>query len=327
MSHRKKDTDYLSISTRIRAMENRLLTRERMDRMIEARDNGEAMKVLAECGYSEGPLEASLARARAEVFRDMESASPDPRLVEIFQLKYDYHNAKTILKAQATGSNPERLLLDGGRYSPQELWAGWQREALSGVSPAFRQAMEQAKAVLEDTQDPQRADLVLDRACYAEMAQLAQALQSPFLQGYVRLSVDVANLRTAVRIHRMGREGDFLRQALLSGGNVSETALAAARGESLGEIFRAGPLAQAGELGAKLTQPGGGSLTAFERECDDALTAYLAAARRIPFGEETVIGYLYAKEQELTAIRAIFAGRAAGLDGDTIRARLRTTYV
>ena len=28
MSHRKKDTDYLAISARIRAMENRLLNRE-----------------------------------------------------------------------------------------------------------------------------------------------------------------------------------------------------------------------------------------------------------------------------------------------------------
>ena len=97
--------------------------------------------------------------------------------------------------------------------------------------------------------------------------------------------------------------------------------------EALGEVFRSGPLAQAAGLGAKLAQPGGASLTAFERECDNALTAYLAAARRIPFGEEAVVGYLYAKELEFTAIRAIFAGRAAGLDGDTIRSRLRETYV
>ena len=159
------------------------------------------------------------------------------------------------------------------------------------------------------------------------MARLARELESPFLQGYVRLSVDVANLRAAVRVARMGREGDFLRQVLLPGGNVSEQAIAAARGDALGEVFRSGPLAQAASLGARLAQPGGESLTAFERECDNALTAYLAAARRIPFGEETVIGYLYAKEQEFTAIRAIFAGRAAGLDGDTIRARLRETYV
>lgn len=50
-----KDTDYLSVSARIRAMENRLLTRARMDRMLEARTDDEAVKVLAECGYGEVP--------------------------------------------------------------------------------------------------------------------------------------------------------------------------------------------------------------------------------------------------------------------------------
>ena len=70
-----------------------------------------------------------------------------------------------------------------------------------------------------------------------------------------------------------------------------------------------------------------GFRTGFERACDNAVTSYLAAARRVPFGEEAVIGYLYAREQELTAIRSIFAGRAAGLDGETIRSRLRETYV
>ena len=327
MSHRK-DTDYLAISARIRAMENRLLTRERMDRMIDARDNSEAMKVLSECGYNDAAgLDAALLQARGEVFRDMERSAPDPRLVEVFQIKYDYHNAKTILKAQAMGADPQRLLLSGGRYEPRELLEMWRREELKGCSPTFVRAMEDAKALLDESHDPQKADLLLDRACYEEMAQLARELESPFLQGYVRLSVDVANLRTAVRVYRMGKEGEFLRQVLLPGGNVSQQSILSARREALGEVFRSGPLAGAAELGEQLLQPGGGSLTEFERECDNALTAYLAAARRIPFGEETVIGYLYAKEQEFTAIRSIFAGRAAGLDGDTIRARLRDTYV
>ena len=219
MSHRKKDTDYLAISARIRAMENKLLTRERMDRMIEARDGAEAMKLLAECGYNDAAgLDGALAQARAEVFKDMEQGAPDPRLVEVFQIKYDYHNAKTLIKAQAMGSDPERLLLAGGRYDPAQLWDGWKREALSGTSEEFRRAMEQAKAALSEGGDPQRADLILDRACYGEMAGLAKELESPFLQGYVRLSVDVANLRAAVRVARMGREGDFLRQVLLPGG-------------------------------------------------------------------------------------------------------------
>ena len=327
MSHRK-DTEYLSISARIRAMENRLLTRDRMNRVIDARDTGEAMKVLAECGYPEGSsLEAVLAQARADTFRDIGKGSPEPGLVEIFQLKYDYHNAKAILKGLTMGVEPERLLLPGGRYEPRTLLEGWQREELRGCTPNFARAMLRVGAVLEEERDPQQADLILDRACYEEMTRLAKELESPFLQGYVRLSVDVANLRTAVRVARMGKEGDFLRRVLLPGGNVSEQTVAAARGESLGEVFRSGKLAQAAELGAKLARPGGGALTAFEKACDDALTDYLSAARRVPFGEETVIGYLYAKEAELTAVRTIFAGRAAGLDGDTIRSRLRETYV
>ena len=327
MSHRK-DTDYLSVSARIRAMENRLLTADRMDRMIEARDNEEAMKILAECGYTgAGTLEEFLAQARADVFKDLSSAVPDPRLAEVFQLKYDYHNAKTLLKAKATGADPERLLLDGGRYTPQYLLDGWRREDLRGCADLYRKAITQARVVLEEEKDPQGADLILDRACFEEMAQLAKDLKSKYLQGYVRLSVDVANLRTAVRVCRMGKEGEFLRQVLLPGGSVSEQSIVSAHGDGLGEVFQSGPLAQAAVLGAKLSQPGSGALTAFEKACDDALTDYLTSARLIPFGEEIVIGYLYAREQELTAIRAIFAGRAAGLDGDTIRQRLRKTYV
>lgn len=324
---RRKDTDYLMITARIRAMENRLLTRERLDRMIDARDDSEARKVLAECGYREDvSLDEALRQARAQVFYDLEHAVPDPRLVGIFQIKYDYHNAKAIVKAEAVGADPERLLLAGGRYDPRELLERWRREERLPGAQEFVRAMEQAKAVLADSRDPQQADLLLDRACYEEIGRLARELDSPFLQGYVRLSVDAANLRAAVRIHRMGKEGEFLRQALLPGGNVPPQTVAAARQEALDEVFASGTLAEAARMGSKLLQAGG-TLTEFERECDNAVTAYLADARRVPFGEEPVIGYLYAREQELTAVRSVFAGRAAGLDGETIRSRLRNTYV
>ena len=84
---------------------------------------------------------------------------------------------------------------------------------------------------------------------------------------------------------------------------------------------------QAAAAGAALTAPGNGELTGFERMCDDAVMHYLAQARRIPFGEQAVIGYLYARESEFTAIRTILSGRMAGLDADTIRERLREAYV
>lgn len=332
MSHRK-DTDYLAVSTRIRAMENRLLTRERMDRMIEAREDGEALKVLSECGYDvsnadtgEG-LEQALSQARTAAFRDMRANVPDPAVVEVFQMKYDYHNAKALVKAQAMGVGADRLLVRGGRCDPGELAEAFYKENWREMGEEFRRALTSAREALAESGDPQQADLILDRACYQEMAAAAKASESRFLQGYVALSVDVANLRTAVRAARLEKDSEFLSRVLLPGGSVSVKAIAAVRGEELGALFQSGPLAQAAALGAKAARRGAGPLTAFERSCDDALTRYVSAARRVPFGEEAVVGYLYAKEAELTAIRTIMAGRRAGLDGDTIRARLRETYV
>lgn len=332
MSHRK-DTDYLSISTRIHAMETRMLTRERMERMIDAKDSGEAAKILAECGYGElaelssAGLEQLLAAARRETFRDMAASAPDHRLVEVFQLKYDYHNAKVLIKAQAMGVQADRLLLSGGRYAPAGLKEDFVREDLRDCSEVFRAAVARAREVLAASGDPQLSDLMLDRACFEEMGRLARECASPFLEGYVRLAVDAANLRTAVRAHRMGKGSDFLGQVLFPGGNVSQRTLASIRPEELAEPFRSGPLAEAAALGAVRTDPESGSLTEFERLCDDAVTGYLAAASRVPFGEEAVIGYLYAREAELTAVRTILTGRMAGLDGETIRSRLRATYV
>ena len=66
-----KENDFLSISARIRVLENRLLTAERMERMIDAKDAGDAAKVLGECGYPElgevtnSALDAMLAQAQA----------------------------------------------------------------------------------------------------------------------------------------------------------------------------------------------------------------------------------------------------------------------
>ncbi len=328
MSHRK-DTDYLSISTRIRAMENRMLTRDRVMRLIDAKDNDEAAKVLSECGYgtltrfSATGLEELLAQSRGETMADMQSSVPEAALVAVFQLKYDYHNVKVVLKALAQQLSPDALLLAGGRYSASTVASCGQKGDYRELSPILGKAAGEAKELLEQSGDPQLADFLLDRAYFSEMTQLAEETQSSFFQGYVALQIDVSNLRAAVRASRLNKENDFLRQALVEGGNVSSRRIASSRTEDLPSLFQTGGLSAAATAGCAVAQPDSGSLTEFERLCDNALLSYLAASRRIPFGEGPVIAYIAAKESEITTIRTIMSGRMAGLDGDTIRARLR----
>ena len=150
MPKKRKDTDYLSISARIRVMENRLLTKNRMERMLEARTDEETAKVLSECGYGEltdlspTAVDAAMVRARDALCRDLEQAVPDRRLVELFQIKYDYHNAKVLLKAAATGAKADRLLTGGGRYDPKKLAENVAAGTLEEYSPTFRAAVAEA---------------------------------------------------------------------------------------------------------------------------------------------------------------------------------------
>ncbi len=327
-----KDTDYLALSMRVHSMEKRLLTRERMERMIEARDLTECAKVLTECGYGElrevtpSALEDALSRAQADLFQDLGGAMENPALLDVFRCKYDYHNAKVLVKSEALGQDQDRLLVPGGRYEPAKLAEAFRGDGLENYPEGFREAIAHARETLGATGDPQLADFILDRAYFAELAALARDSGSAFLRGYAALSVDAANLRGAVRASRLDKGSQFLSQVLSEGGSVPVSALEVCRGENLGSLFKGGPLAEAAALGAAVSAPGSGPLTEFERACDDALMDYLSGGRRVPFGEAPIVGYVYARQAEMTAVRTIISGRMAGLDGDTIRQRLRRTY-
>ncbi|WP_369282380.1 V-type ATPase subunit [Oscillibacter sp. GMB15532] len=331
MSNKIKDTDYLVISARIRAMETGLLTGERMEQILSARSDEEVVKLLQENGYPDMSLEspeamdAAITAAREETLRDLGDSAPDRRYLDIFKLKYDYHNAKAILKAQALGIDPDHMLTDLGRVPAEEL-----KEAVTGgdgnqLPPLLAFAIAEGKAVLETTRDPQLGDMVLDRWRYQDELETAKETGSEFLLGYVRISIDAANLRALVRTIRMGKTEAFLEGVLFSGGSVDESEVlevACDCGDSLEDLYAGTELEAAAKAGFDALK--GGGLTKFEKLCDDAVSGYLSGAQLVAFGEAPLIGYLAARETEYTNLRILLMGRAAGLDPEIIRARLRT---
>lgn len=332
MGKKRKDTDYVYLSTRVKAMERGLLDRARAERVLAAPTEEAAARVLQECGYPDlagvtgRALEAALAQRQREMLEDLAGDLPDRTVLDLFRAQVDYHNAKVLVKAQALGTDPTRLLLVGGRYPPGRLAANGQKGKLSGYSQRFRRAVEEGREVLDATGDPQQVDFTLDRAYFEEAMELAIRTGSKCLTGYVAVLIDTANLRTAVRASRLGKGTEFLWQALVPGGTVSPSALARAGGGDLARLFRGGPLAAAAAAGAAATDPGSGPLTEFERLCGEAVAAYWDESPRVPFGVEPVAAYLHARQGETAAIRTILAGRRAGMDGEAIRLRLGRQY-
>lgn len=332
MAKKTKDTDYLALSAWIHVLENRLLTRERRERLLDARETGDMARVLTECGYGEltdfspAGLDALLEKEQEALYAELAHRLPRPSVLAVFQIPTDYHNAKALIKSEATGAPAQSLLLPGGRYETKGLSEAFARGDLGAYSPAFREAVAGARALLASSRDPQQADFLLDAAAFAEERAAAEESGSGFLRDYVALRVDTANLRTLVRARRNGQEGDAIRRALLPGGTVDPEAVEAGGEEAMRRLYRDTPLREAAELGAELLSPGAGDMTAFERACDNALAAFVRPARRVPFGVEPVVGYLYARRADMTALRVILTGKMADVPRDTIRERLREAY-
>ena len=323
---------YLYLSALLRAREARMLNRDRAERMIDASSFDEAAKMLTDCGYkdmsgfSAKQVEAALAGHRAEIFAELARISPDPEPVEVFRMRYDYHNAKIVIKTESDGRDRSDLMSEAGRVSPEALKRSFAEEKYLSLPPVLADAMVEAKSALARSRNPQLADFILDRAYFAELVAAADKLGSGFLLGYAQTMIDAANLRSAVRTMRMKKDAEFLKTALVPGGgtDIGRVLAAFGSGDTLAAIYANTLLASAAALGAAAVK--GGTMTQFELACDNAVTAYLTGARLVSYGEAPVIAYLAAVEGEVTALRMILTGLLAGLPKETIRERLRDLY-
>ncbi len=330
---KNKERDYLYATGRIRALEGFLLNRDRRDRMIAARSAEDAFRILADCGYSTPSLktleelEQLLSEERCRVFDTVGDMIPDKGLVDVFRTRYDIHNIKVLVKDPGRSAESAALLSPCGRIQEEKLTAILREMDLKRLPPAMAHAVTEARDILARTGNPQLSDISLDTACLKEMLILAEGTAIPFLTGYVRLLIDAANLRTLVRIKRMGKEQVLLQQALTPGGNVPLNKLIASRSDTALENLYAGSLLKQSALAGMTSLRENASVTELDRCCDNALNAYLRPARSLAFGAPLAVAYLAAKESEITALRTIFSGRMADLPPDSIRERIRDHYV
>lgn len=327
------DTEYLCLSAMLKAREANMLTRDKLERMLAAGGFDEAAKLLTESGWPDmtgmnaKALEKVLARRRKEIFDEVEKALPEKEVAEIFRVRYDYHNAKAIIKGEGVGADAGHILSEAGTVAPAKLTEAFREEDFRDVPPILARAMTEARNVLARTDNPQNADFVLDKAYFAQLLELAGKIASDYPARYVRTLIDSANIRTVVRCFRMGKDADFMRQALIDGGNVSMDF--AVRGtvtaEELSELFGSTVFREAAALGGAAME--GGPMTKFEKACDNAVNAFLDRARRTGFGSEVAVGYLAAEENAITAVRMILTGLLSGIDPERLKERLRDTYV
>ena len=326
---------YLFASARIRALENGLIGQERLERLLTANDLARAVDLLNDFGVKPAAdengrflrEETLLARLHA-AYREVEENTDHAQFADVLRYPYDGNNIKAVIKCAKRGVEPDDMLFDFGTIPAETVRAAQHTHSYETLPAPFGDAAKKAQETFQAGGNPQTVDLILDRACFAAMQDAAKQTKNAFVRSYVEQKTDFTNLLICIRLLRM-RSGEpgklLLGNSLVEGGNLPHRLLTEwyEKGEAYlwDRLFYTSYDKFAAEAGSEA------SLTVVERAADNALMEFVKTAKMIPYGTETIFGYLVAVEYEVRNLRIVLSGIEAGLDRALIRERIRKSYV
>ena len=180
-----------------------------------------------------------------------------------------------------------------------------------GLPKSMKEALKEAKTSYAASKNPRVIDFILDRACYADMLAVAEAMGVPYLIDYVKLKIDAANLLTALRIDKMyaGKSAvsnDLLKNALLMGGKLELSSLSGGREAVLELMNRDCRFEKAATAIAE-----NDSLSEAESALDSVISEFIANSKRVSFGAEVPLGYLLSLELSVKNVRTVMARKGS----------------
>ena len=143
--------DYGRSVVTVRVLEKKLLTKNKLDRMIDAETPEEVLKLLGDTEYSQNmsdiqnaqDYEVILKRETERVFNLVRELSNDTEIVDILSLKYDYHNLKVLLKGRLSGNDFSYLLMDAGTQKADKLKLRFDTKHYSEFPDEFSKAINE----------------------------------------------------------------------------------------------------------------------------------------------------------------------------------------
>lgn len=338
---------------RVKSLDTRLIEPSTYNRMIDAQDASDLMKILSETDYQvhndtdphdyEEVIYVELRRVNEEVA----GFSPLPFLTGAFYSKYDFENLKAILKvellkAEKPNSNvffPLGWLdyqavrnLVRRRLDPDNTVKMSFPEDSKGIGLLVkfleRSTDEALEAYRAADEDPQKIDLVVDRLSFSYYYEVADIYRADFLKRLVEAMADLTNIRTLLRLKSIGKLSVFMRQTFLPHGILSIKRLEEMFDEPYEKIvaeLQFSPYISYVEEGIKKWGTEG-SLKELEKTCDLYVNRIVDETKLVTFGYEPVLGYLMRKEREANMLRRIFMGKVNKMSPQLIRERLCDSY-
>lgn len=320
------DKQYVYAVARIRSKELSLLSGAFLEQLTAAKDYDECIQLLMEKGWGEDGVTSAgqlLAVEKKKTWALINELVDDMSVFDVFLYANDYHNLKAAIKEVRIGDEYPGIFMEQGTVDLKLIRDAIQTREFSNLPAPMRTPAEEAYKALLHTQDGQLCDIIIDKAALDAIYQAGRSSGNEFLELYAELTVAAADIKTAVRASRTGKDRAFLEQALAPCGslNVARLAQAAIEGvDSIGTYLETTAYADAVE---ELRR----SPSAFERWCDNLLIRKIKPQQYSAFGLGPLAAYILARENEMKSVRIVLSGKLNHLPEESIRERIREMYV
>ena len=331
-----KQTEYVYATARVRALENGLVGRDRIEALADAASVGEIFARLEEYGVTvvrdeQGTVlaEQTLLGMLERALGDVLDAAPVPAVFDFLRYPYDCNNIKAAIKCHLRGLDAHSMMFSLGTVPADTVANMPAKDDYTGLPEGMAKAASLALQAYRKTGNPRAIDLILDKACFADMLACAKNSGDPYPVQVVTVQIDLTNAMMCLRLLRMGggEQGKMLLgDALLQGGEITESTLLAWYDSGEQAVIDGLARMGFGKLATALRESDG-SAAAAERAVDDCRMELVRTAKSTLYGASVLCAYFYAQEYAVKNLRIIIAAKNAGLDPQTIRERIRTSYV
>ncbi|AZP05194.1 V-type ATPase subunit [Jeotgalibaca ciconiae] len=331
-----RDTDYKGINTLIRTYELRLLKTEDFERMIKADDLASALDVLKGTDYEFD--QAEVLRTKdfnqfamnhlANVYRELYELAPTPELIDLFTLRYTYHNLKVLLKQYILKENYESLLIPIGHLSIDSLKNLVETGESDVAHPIMVEAVQSAKSDYEERGLIEAVTVYMDTYYFRHLRAITNEIDYSPITNITDTLIDLYNLTSVVRSLNQGKPRSHLYALLSSSGSISKQDIIDESMNGAVSVLRKlySGMSYGSQLETVIEDNNRIDTLKLDKLMDDLIHQIVSEGIYQAFGPLPLLGYIYAKETEVTNLRLILVGKDNEIEEEKLRERVRKVY-
>lgn len=306
-------SEQLFANGRIAVLSNKLLTADKYLRLAEANSVGEAFRLLSEFGYSASDAtdcEEVLRKSFDEALAEIKELCTSQNVLRFLLCKYDYHNAKTLMKGKYSRQDFCYCCFGDATYPVEKMRDDFNNDDYAAYSKNMAEACDEIDSHYADgNRSAQLIDRILDKACFADIRRFSRLCTSKLPAKLAEAEIDVTNITLVLRLKKAGLEKSSLNEWFVEGGSIS-------RGKLEALFDGEADLSDIPEKYRKAARDSDAEKTL------SAVRAQLLADYADPMGFQPPLQYFYTKVAETELLRRIIADIKNGVDKDKIKEKI-----